>query len=167
MNAVTPADTRGPPRQWHRFTPAQRLARFTVYLVVVAAVLQSARTVQVIPEFLLDAPEQMQDLLKRMWPIAWSHYPQGVHDALVDTLQTVSVCSMPSERACFTAASVSAVSPLCVIVTTPGQLGPISRVFDPCIARLARTMSLTGMPSVMHTTSSMPPSAASRIASAA
>ena len=91
MNAVTPADTRGPPRQWHRFTPAQRLARFTVYLVVVAAVLQSARTVQVIPEFLLDAPEQMQDLLKRMWPIAWSHYPQGVHDALVDTLHIATL----------------------------------------------------------------------------
>ena len=38
--------------------------------------------------------------------------------ALVATLQTVSVCAMPSERACFSAASVSAVSPLCEIVTT-------------------------------------------------
>jgi phosphonate transport system permease protein len=28
--------------------------------------------VEVIPEFLLDAPEQMQDLLRRMWPIAWA-----------------------------------------------------------------------------------------------
>ena len=33
--------------------------------------------------------------------------------------------------------------------------------------RFTRTMSSTGMPSVMHTTSSMPASAASRIASAA
>src|SRR4051812_49307518 len=51
---------------------------------------------------------------------------------------------------------------------TPGQLGPISRV----AGRLARnaitfSMSTTGMPSVMQTTSSMPASAASMIASAA
>ena len=38
--------------------------------------------------------------------------------ALVPTLQTVSVCSMPSERACLSAASVSAVSPLWLMVTT-------------------------------------------------
>jgi hypothetical protein len=38
--------------------------------------------------------------------------------ALVATLQIVSVRSMPSERACLSAASVSAVSPLCEIVTT-------------------------------------------------
>ena len=38
--------------------------------------------------------------------------------ALVATLQIVSVCCMPSERACFSAASVSAVSPLWLMVTT-------------------------------------------------
>jgi phosphonate transport system permease protein len=47
--------------------------------------------VEVIPEFLLDAPEQMQDLLRRMWPIAWSHYPKGVHDALMDTLHIATL----------------------------------------------------------------------------
>jgi hypothetical protein len=36
----------------------------------------------------------------------------------VATLQIVSVCSMPCARACFSAASVSAVSPLWVMVTT-------------------------------------------------
>ena len=78
-------------RRWQRFTPGQRLARFAVYLAVVLAVVTSVRMVEVIPEFLLDAPEQMQDLLKRMWPIAWSHYPQGVHDALVDTLHIATL----------------------------------------------------------------------------
>jgi hypothetical protein len=43
-------------REWRRFTPAQRLARFAVYLAVVAAVVVSARTVEIIPEFLYDAP---------------------------------------------------------------------------------------------------------------
>jgi hypothetical protein len=52
-------------------------------------------------------------------------------------------------------------------VTTPGQLGPSSRVLPPRSARFARSMSSTGMPSVMQTTRSIPASAASRIASAA
>ena len=52
-------------------------------------------------------------------------------------------------------------------VMMPGQFGPISRVGEPLSAALTLTMSLTGRPSVMHTTSSMPASAASRIESAA
>jgi hypothetical protein len=52
-------------------------------------------------------------------------------------------------------------------VMTPGQFGPISREPEPSSARLTRTMSSTGMPSVMQTISGMPASIASRIASAA
>jgi hypothetical protein len=52
-------------------------------------------------------------------------------------------------------------------VMTPGQFGPISRVFEPCSARLTFTMSSTGMPSVMQTISGISASIASRIASAA
>ena len=52
-------------------------------------------------------------------------------------------------------------------VMTPGQLGPTSRVPVPASAALTRIMSLTGTPSVMHTTSSMPASAASSMLSAA
>lgn len=78
-------------RSWQRFTPAQRLARFAVYLGMVAAVVVSLRMVEVIPEFLIDAPEQMRDLLQRMWPIAWHHYPRGVHEALVDTLHIATL----------------------------------------------------------------------------
>ena len=78
-------------RTWRRFTPAQRIARFSVYFVLVAAILASARSVEVIPEFLYDAPEQMQDLFRRMWPIAFYHYPAGVHEALVETLHIASL----------------------------------------------------------------------------
>jgi len=78
-------------RTWRRFTPRQRLARFSVYLTLVVAIVLSARTVEVIPEFLYDAPEQMRDLLERMWPISWSHYPKGVHDALVETLHIATL----------------------------------------------------------------------------
>ena len=52
-------------------------------------------------------------------------------------------------------------------VMTPGQLGPTRRVAEPASTALTRTMSFTGTPSVMHTTSSMPASTASRIESAA
>jgi phosphonate transport system permease protein len=78
-------------RTWRRFTPAQRLARFAVYLAVVTAVVVSVQSVEVIPEFLLDAPEQMADLLRRMWPIAFAYYPKGVHEALVETLHIATL----------------------------------------------------------------------------
>ncbi len=78
-------------REWRRFTPAQRLARFALYFGVVFACVLSLRTVQIIPEFLYDAPEQMADLLRRMWPIEWSYYPKGVHEALLETLHIATL----------------------------------------------------------------------------
>jgi len=78
-------------REWRRFTPAERLARFLVYLGIVAAIVLSLHTVQVIPEFLLDAPEQVADMLRRMWPVDWAHYPEGIHDALLDTLHIATL----------------------------------------------------------------------------
>lgn len=77
--------------QWQRFTPAQRLARFAVYLGLVMAVVWSVRTVTFIPEFLWDAPEQMADLLRRMWPPDLSYYPTTVHAALVETLHIATL----------------------------------------------------------------------------
>ena len=50
-------------RTWRRFTPGQRIARFAVYLGLVIAIVASIRSVEVIPEFMLDAPEQMADLI--------------------------------------------------------------------------------------------------------
>ncbi|HUR41931.1 MAG TPA: phosphonate ABC transporter, permease protein PhnE [Verrucomicrobiae bacterium] len=78
-------------REWRRFTPAQRLARWAVYLGIVAAVAVSARTIEIIPEFLYDAPEQLRDLFTRMWPVDWAHYPGGVHEALVETLHIATL----------------------------------------------------------------------------
>lgn len=89
--SIVPSRTAAAPEQWQRFTPAQRLARFAVYLGVVAAVMASVRTIELIPEFLLDAPEQIRDLLTRMWPIDWAHYPSGVHEALVETLHIATL----------------------------------------------------------------------------
>jgi phosphonate transport system permease protein len=78
-------------RIWHRFTPAQRFTRFTVYLAIVAAIVASIQTVEIIPEFLSDAPEQVVDLLTRMWPVDIAYYPKGVHAALVETIHIASL----------------------------------------------------------------------------
>ena len=78
-------------REWVRYTPRERLARFALYFGIVFACVVSLRTVQVIPEFLYDAPEQMADLLRRMWPIEWDYYPEGVHEALIETLHIATL----------------------------------------------------------------------------
>jgi phosphonate transport system permease protein len=83
-------------RIWRRFTPAQRLARFAVYLAIVAAIVVSLRQVEIIPEFLYDAPEQVVDLLTRMWPIDWAAYRTEVHAALVETLHIASLGTLLS-----------------------------------------------------------------------
>jgi phosphonate transport system permease protein len=76
---------------WHRFTGGQRLARFVVYLVIVAAIVVSAQSVEIIPEFLADAPEQVADLFARMWPVDWAHYQGNVHAALMETIHIASL----------------------------------------------------------------------------
>jgi phosphonate transport system permease protein len=80
-----------PVRVWVRHTPQQRLLRFAVWFVLVAAIVQSARHVEIIPEFLYDAPEQMGDLLGRMWPPDGTYYRKTVHDALMETLHIASL----------------------------------------------------------------------------
>ena len=78
-------------RQWRRFTPRVRLARYATYLGSVAAVVWSARHVEVIPEFLADAPAQSTDLFRRMWPFDWALYPKTVHAALIETLHIATL----------------------------------------------------------------------------
>jgi phosphonate transport system permease protein len=78
-------------RAWRRFTPAERLWRFTVYLAVVAAIVASIETVEVIPEFLADAPEQIADMLRRMWPVAWGFYPDGVQAPLLESIHIATL----------------------------------------------------------------------------
>lgn len=78
-------------REWQRFTPRQRIARFAVYLFVVAALLASLRTVDIIPEFLADAPTQMADLLRRMWPIDFHEFERGAGQAMLETINIASI----------------------------------------------------------------------------
>lgn len=80
-----------PQYHWERFTPAERMARYAVFIGFAIALCVSLRTVEVIPEFLYDAPTQVKDLLTRMWPPDVAYYPEGIHAALVETLHIATL----------------------------------------------------------------------------
>lgn len=83
--------TANQPRVWQRYTLDQKILRFGIYLALVLAVVQSIRYVNIIPEFLADAPAQMVDLFNRMWPVDWAYYPQDVHSALIETIHIATL----------------------------------------------------------------------------
>ena len=89
MTAVAAAPY-GPEREWRRFTPLMRLSRFAFYLLAVAAVVVSLQTIDVIPEFLYDAPDQMVDLVARMWPPD-AAYIRPTLTAMVETLHIATL----------------------------------------------------------------------------
>lgn len=89
--ATTGAEGAVAGREWRRFTPAQRLARFGVYLFVILALLISLRTIDIIPEFLSDAPAQMKDLLSRMWPIDFSELHREAAHGMIETINIASL----------------------------------------------------------------------------
>jgi phosphonate transport system permease protein len=78
-------------REWRRFTPAERVARAAIYIVAAVAVVWSIKTIDVIPEFLYDAPAQTADLFTRMWPFDWAFYPKEVHAALIETFHIATL----------------------------------------------------------------------------
>jgi phosphonate transport system permease protein len=78
-------------REWHRFSPEQRIIRFTFYFIAVAALVMSLRHIEFIPEFLYDAPAQIQDFFARMWPIDKGFYAKSVHEALIETLNIATL----------------------------------------------------------------------------
>jgi phosphonate ABC transporter permease subunit PhnE len=80
-----------PGRRWDRFTPMQRIGRSSLYLLALIAVVWSVRSIEIIPEFLYDAPQQTADLFARMWPLDWSWYGKVVHAALVETLHIATL----------------------------------------------------------------------------
>jgi phosphonate ABC transporter permease subunit PhnE len=80
-----------PFRQWQRFTLPERVMRSTFYVAAVIAIVWSLQSIEIIPEFLYDAPQQSMDLIARMWPIDWSWYPKVVHAALLETLHTATL----------------------------------------------------------------------------
>ena len=78
-------------KRWTRFTPAEQAARTAFYAVALAALVWSLRRIEIIPEFLYDAPEQTADLFRRMWPFDWKYYPKAIHAALIETFHIATL----------------------------------------------------------------------------
>ena len=78
-------------REWVRYNLGERLLRYFLWLATVAALVWAVRSIEIIPEFLADAPEQMADLLIRMWPPDLAHYYPSVHAAMIETLHIASL----------------------------------------------------------------------------
>jgi len=78
-------------KEWQRFTPSERVARFAIYLCLVSAIMWSWQTVEVIPEFLYDAPAQFADMFERMMPLNYAFYPESIHEAMIETLNIATL----------------------------------------------------------------------------
>jgi phosphonate transport system permease protein len=78
-------------RVWVRHNLGERLLRYTLWLAMVASLVWAIRSIEIIPEFLADAPEQMADLLIRMWPPDLAHYYPSIHAAMIETLHIASL----------------------------------------------------------------------------
>ena len=76
---------------WERHTLRQKLARTALWLVIAVAVALSLNSIDVIWEFLWDAPEQMADMGSRMWPLDFAYYPASVHAALLETFHIATL----------------------------------------------------------------------------
>ena len=85
--AVTPVER----RDWQRHTLREKLARMALWLTIGLAVLASMNSINVIWEFLWDAPEQMLDMGRRMWPLDFAYYPASVHAALLETFHIATL----------------------------------------------------------------------------
>ena len=84
------------PRAWHRFSSELRFIRFAFYFVAIAALTMSLRHIEFIPEFLYDAPAQVQDFFVRMWPLDTAYYGKSVHAALIETLNIATLGTLLS-----------------------------------------------------------------------
>ena len=76
---------------WQRHTLGQKLASSGLWLLIAIAVIGSLRGIDVICEFLWDAPEQMLDMIRRMWPPDFAYYPEEVHAALMETFHIATL----------------------------------------------------------------------------
>ncbi len=91
MSTPTPSTLPVAERVWSRHTPEQKFLRFAFYFLVVAAVVFSLKNIEIIPEFLYDAPAQLKDFFQRMWPMDTAYYPKTVHAALIETLNIATL----------------------------------------------------------------------------
>lgn len=80
-------------REWHRYTPGQRLIRFLSYLLVVAVAVWAISDVDIIWPWFFDAPNAMADLFGRMVPPDFSRM-DAIAAALLQTLNIATIATV-------------------------------------------------------------------------
>ena len=80
-----------PARLWQRHTLTEKLIRTAFWLGIGIAVALSLQHINVIWEFLWDAPEQMLDMVQRMYPPDYAYYRLEVHAALLETFHIATL----------------------------------------------------------------------------
>jgi phosphonate transport system permease protein len=78
-------------REWRRFTPRERAGRSAVYVATVLAVVVSIRSIEIIPEFLRDTPDQIADLFVRMWPVDWGFLVGAAVGTMIETIHIATL----------------------------------------------------------------------------
>ncbi len=78
-------------RIWQRHTLSQKMSRMALWLTIAIVVILSLANINVIWDFLWDAPEQMMDMGQRMWPLNFAYYPETVHAALMETFHIATL----------------------------------------------------------------------------
>lgn len=106
-------------REWRRFTPRERLGRSAVYITTVLAVVLSIRSIEIIPEFLRDTPEQIADLFVRMWPVDWGFL---IHSAVAAMIETIHIATLG------TLATLALAFPLGVLAARNIVANPVARL---------------------------------------
>jgi phosphonate transport system permease protein len=94
MMPAPPAHPQAQLQRWVRHSTAERVGRFGVYFAMMAAIVWALRTIEIIPEFLVDAPEQVLDMGQRMWPMDWTHFWPVVWPALIETLHIAAFATL-------------------------------------------------------------------------
>ncbi|MEP2641266.1 phosphonate ABC transporter, permease protein PhnE [Roseobacter sp.] len=82
--------TQNPALEWARFTPAQRMKRYVALLSVTLVVVWALGSIDVIWEWVWDAPLQLADLFTRMVPPD----PTNLPSILEATWQTINIATI-------------------------------------------------------------------------
>ena len=86
-------------REWQRFTAGQRLARYTVYLLIVAAIVASLRTIEVISTHGRNGAYRREARGQQSLPVLGDMVAQAGHDqdsGLAHIHGQAAFCRVPS-----------------------------------------------------------------------
>ena len=92
--------------RWRRFTSLQRLGRFVAYLATVLVLVWSVRDLDIFWPCVWDAPEQVADLMRRMYPPDWSQ----LREITRVMLETINIATLATFLALFLAIPTAYIS---------------------------------------------------------